>query len=94
MQISKTDLKNFLNNTLHADEFLKRTKQGHKLPLSVFNLKKINIMKKSFVLFILASILFGIGCEANIPIIIGMAVIACILIVVRELIAAGLTQNL
>lgn len=50
-------------------------------------------MKKSFVLFILASVLFGIGCEAHIPIIIGMAVIACILIVVRELIAAGLTQN-
>ena len=42
-------------------------------------------MKKSFVLFAIASILFGIGVENSIPIFTGMAIIAIIMIVVREM---------
>jgi uncharacterized membrane protein YccC len=42
-------------------------------------------MKKSFLLFVLASILFGIGVEIKIPIIIGIGVIALVLTIVNEL---------
>lgn len=44
-------------------------------------------MKKSFLLFALASILFGIGVEIEIPIIIGMGFITLVLIIVNELLA-------
>jgi hypothetical protein len=50
-------------------------------------------MKKSVVLFILASILFGFGVESNIPIIIGMAVIAAILVVVSEMLGCVPSKN-
>lgn len=44
-------------------------------------------MKKSFLLFALTSILFGIGVEIEIPIIIGMGFITLVLIIVNELLA-------
>jgi hypothetical protein len=44
-------------------------------------------MKKSFTLFVLASILFGIGAENHIPILIGLSVFGLVLIIVNELLA-------
>ncbi len=50
-------------------------------------------MKKDFLLFIITSILFGIGVENDIPVITGVSFIAIIVIVVRELLLSKIESQ-